>query len=57
MIEQSTHHAGAGKDIPTQTDTIAILDLAPLLLYRFVVHDGSGGGQYAPARKYTIMLF
>jgi hypothetical protein len=31
-------HARAGEDVPTQTDAIAILDLAPLLLQGFVVH-------------------
>lgn len=32
------YHAGAGKSVPTESDTIAILDIAPLILERLVIH-------------------
>lgn len=38
----TTHHARAGEHVPTQTDAIAVLDLAPLLLQSFVVHLDEG---------------
>lgn len=41
-----TYHARAGECVPTETDTIAILNIAPLLLERLVVgHIGSGRGR------------
>lgn len=39
-MKRSTYHAGAGENVPTQSNTIAILDLAPLLLERLVIHGG-----------------
>jgi hypothetical protein len=37
----STHHARAGEGIPTQTDTVTVLDLTPLVLESFEVgHAG-----------------
>jgi hypothetical protein len=33
-----THHACAGKDIPAESNTIAIFDLIPLVLQRLEVH-------------------
>lgn len=47
MRKSRTDHAGAGEDIPAQTNAITVLDLAPLLLERFVIHidvDGVLGG-------------
>lgn len=35
---ESAYHARAWEDVPAQADTIAILDLTPLLLESFVVH-------------------
>ena len=34
-----TDHASARKDVPAQADSIAILDLTPLLFQGVVVHD------------------
>lgn len=36
-------HAGAGEDVPAQTDAIAVLDLTPLLFQRLVIHDDADG--------------
>lgn len=38
MRKSGTDHAGAGEDIPAQTNAITVLDLAPLLLEGFVIH-------------------
>ena len=39
---RATDHARAGKHIPTQSDAIAILHLAPLVLERLVIHLETG---------------
>jgi hypothetical protein len=33
-----TNHARAWKRVPAESDAIAILDIAPLIFQRFVVH-------------------
>jgi len=35
-----TDHASAGEDVPTEADTITVLDLTPLLLELLVIHLG-----------------
>jgi len=50
-------HAGAGKDIPAQTDTIAVFDLGPLLLQRFIVHDCADVGTASGGLLLQAALF
>lgn len=38
--DTETNHARARKRVPAESDTIAILDVAPLVLQSVVVHDG-----------------
>lgn len=38
MNPTSTNHARAWKGIPAESDTITILDIAPLVLQRLVIH-------------------
>lgn len=39
-LARETNHSGAREDIPAETDTIALLDVAPLLLECLIVHGG-----------------
>ena len=36
----STYHSRTWKRIPTEPDTIAVLDIAPLILQRLKIHGG-----------------
>lgn len=45
----TTNHAGAGKGVPTQSNPIAILDIAPLVLQRLVIHVDWLMGRYVTA--------
>lgn len=50
----ATDHAGAWEDIPTESQTIAVLDFTPLLLERLDIHicDSTGGAcLYVPVLK------
>ncbi len=38
-LEATAHHSRARKSIPAKPDTIALFDLAPMLLQSVVVHD------------------
>jgi hypothetical protein len=38
--EWTVYHARRGEGVPTQSDTILVLDVTPLLFQGFVVHDG-----------------
>jgi hypothetical protein len=37
---QTAYHARRGEGVPTQSDAILVLDVAPLLFQGFVVHGG-----------------
>jgi hypothetical protein len=37
---QTAYHARRGEGVPTQSDAILVLDVAPLLFQGFIVHGG-----------------
>ena len=43
VSSSQTNHARAWEGIPAESDSIAILNFAPLVLQRFVVHVGGLG--------------
>lgn len=59
MVGGSANHARAWKDIPTEAQSITVLNFRPLFLERLDIHDGLRGSSMASVahKRQVIVLF